>query len=62
VPAAPIPEVAELVDVPVVPIAPDEVDPVTPLERFPDALDGIALDSTKSLPPSRMTHPVNVTC
>jgi len=54
--------VADADDVPDVPVAPVEVDPVTPPETFPDAFDGIALASTKSLAPSRATHPVRVTC
>jgi hypothetical protein len=57
-----MPAVADPDDVPDVPVAPVEVDPVTPPEIFPDAPDGIALASTKSLAPSRATHPVRVTC
>jgi hypothetical protein len=48
--------------VPDVPATPVEVDPVTPPEIFPDVADGAALARTKSLVPSRITHPVSVTC
>ena len=58
----PIPAVADDDAEPDVPVAPVEVDPVTPPEIFPDVPDGDALAKTKSLGPSRITHPVSVIC
>jgi hypothetical protein len=46
--------------VPLVPTGPDEVDPDTPAETFAPPVV-LALDRTKSLVPSRITHPVTVT-